>query len=87
MEVETALAAFQTAMLAKLKDVGHKHGDHAAMIIESGAVMDRPSLLKHLSAELYEWICQKDDQSEMVDVANMFFLLWWQQEDSRLEGE
>ena len=67
MKVEVALEAFQTAMLSKLKEVDHKHREHSATRIESGAGMDRRSLLRHLQKELYEWVCQKDDQSEMID--------------------
>ena len=87
MKVEAALHEFQKNMLAKLKEVDHKHGDHSAMRIESGATMDQMSLLRHLRQEVSEWACQVDDQSEMIDVANRFFLLWWNQEDSRLQGQ
>ena len=37
-----------------------------------------------LSMALRKWASQTDDHLDTIDVADRFFLLWWQQEDSKV---
>lgn len=82
MNIHEALAAFEAAMLAKFAAVDHKHGKPSIFEVATGAGFDRASLVAHLQNEIVEWLHAPESVTELVDVANMAFLLWWAYQDT-----
>lgn len=84
MRISEALQEFREAMVTKLEATDHKHGARSALRIAAGHDMDLASLQQHMILEFQEWSEEPDSQVEMVDIANMAFLLWWHQQDCNL---
>lgn len=49
--------------------------------------MDYWALVNHTCEEISEWEANTDGQDEHIDLANMSFLLWWQQEEIGIAGQ
>ena len=91
MDIREALEDFAVEMLTKFLQRSGLH-ENDATVVTSGAIFDRASMVKHFYEELLELTetdeGTSDQQGELIDVANMCFLLWWNTKDSiELEKE
>lgn len=86
MDIHDALEDFAVEMLTKFLQCSNLHNENDATVVTSGAVFDRESLIDHWAEELYE-LCEAEEktleqQSELIALANMCFLLWWNTKDN-----
>lgn len=82
MTFEQALEKFRSAMESKFRLREAKYKTNSAIHKTTSTILDfnGDDLWMHFDSEYRELMECPTDQSEMVDVANMLFLIWWQEE-------
>lgn len=74
-----ALDKFRDEMEAKLRARDSKHGERSIVRMNTVDAIGLKGLWKHFQEEVQELLAEPTDRTEMIDVANMCFALWWQQ--------
>ncbi len=85
MDINLALERFETYMLLKFSARSGKHPNDV-LNVANGKEYEIAQLEAHFRSEITEWLEQPSDMDEMVDVANLAFLLWWAHYDRLTNG-
>ena len=86
MDFLDALEAFRDMMRVQFIAAETRHPENQAVATMNPLKMDPGVLWEHLIDEYHELEDRPSSQHEQVDLANMSFLLWWQQEELGLAG-
>ena len=79
MKFDEALNAFKDEMKTKFWQRDGKHGNKSITRLDSSGAAQMEGLFEHFRSEVLELLDAPTDTSEMVDVANMCFAMWWRQ--------
>lgn len=72
-----ALECFRAEMEARFRAKASKHDNSDIVIMTNAQVKTIQGLWIHFESEVKELLASPHDCSEMIDVANMCFALWW----------
>lgn len=76
-KLESRLSDFSSEQLRKFQAIAYKHPKDSVTDDElDWSTMPMDSLLAHMKSEIEEWGARPGDETELVDIANMAFLLW-----------